>query len=143
MPQTSGSKKSVKFYNLSPAERRKWLTENNNIPADLLSILSGEEGLDAQQADHMIENVIGVFSLPLGIAQNFVVNGREVLVPMAIEEPSVVAGASFMAKLALAAGGFTAHTSDPEMIAQIQVINIPELQSARLKILEKRQLLTG
>ena len=141
MPQTSGSKKSVKFYNLSPAERRKWLTENNNIPSDLLSILSGEEGLDAQQADHMIENVIGVFSLPLGVAQNFVVNGREVLVPMAIEEPSVVAGASFMAKLALAAGGFTAHTSDPEMIAQIQVINIPELHTARMKILEKRQAL--
>ena len=141
MPLTAGSEKSVKFYNLSPAERRKWLMENYNIPVDLLSILSGEKGLDAQQADHMIENVIGVFSLPLGVARNFVVNGREVLVPMAIEEPSVVAGASFMAKLARAAGGFTAHTSDPEMIAQIQVINIPELHTARLKILEERQSL--
>jgi hydroxymethylglutaryl-CoA reductase len=89
----------------------------------------------------MIENVIGVFSLPLGIAQNFLVNGQEVLVPMAIEEPSVVAGASFMAKLARAAGGFYAHTSDPEMIAQIQVINIREIHSARLKILEARQTL--
>lgn len=139
MPLTPGSEKSVKFYNLSPAERRTWLAENYIVPSELLSVLSGEQGLDAQQADHMIENVIGVFSLPLGIARNFLVNGQEVLVPMAIEEPSVVAGASFMAKLAQAGGGFTAHTSAPEMIAQIQLINVPELQSARLKILEKRQ----
>ena len=70
----------------------------------------------------MIENVIGLYSLPLGIALNFQVNGRDVLVPMTIEEPSVVAGASFMAKLARAGGGFTATTTDPLMIGQMQVI---------------------
>ena len=72
----------------------------------------------------MIENVIGLYSLPLGIALNFQVNGRDVLVPMTIEEPSVVAGASFMAKLARAGGGFTATTTDPLMIGQMQVIHV-------------------
>ena len=70
----------------------------------------------------MIENVIGLHALPLGIAQNFMVNGRDVLVPMVIEEPSVVAGASFMARLARPAGGFFAHTTQPEMIGQMQVL---------------------
>ena len=74
---------------------------------DALAALSGAAGLTPEQADHMIENVVGTFALPLGIAQHFLVNGREVLVPMAVEEPSVVAAASFMAKLARAGGGFT------------------------------------
>ena len=68
----------------------------------------------------MIENVVGVYGLPLGIAQNFIVNGREVLVPMVIEEPSVVAGASFMARLARAGGGFFASADQPEMIGQMK-----------------------
>jgi len=61
----------------------------------------------------MIENVVGVFSLPLGVAANFVVNGRDVLVPMAVEEPSVVAGASFMARLARNTGGFMPRPVHP------------------------------
>ena len=84
---------------------------------------SNLEGLTGQ-ADQMIENVIGVFGLPLGIATNFQVNGRDVLIPMVIEEPSVVAGASFMAKLAREGGGFLAET-EPEMIGQIQVVGLP------------------
>jgi len=87
----------------------------------------------------MIENVIGVFSLPLGIAHNFIVNGQEVLIPMALEEPSVVASASYMAKLARPSGGFFAHTTAPEMIAQIQVIELDDAYSARLKILASKQ----
>ena len=86
----------------------------------------------------MIENVIGLHSLPLGIGLNFQVNGRDVLVPMAIEEPSVVAGASFMAKLARAGGGFHATTSAPEMIGQMQVINLPNINEACLKIYEHK-----
>jgi hydroxymethylglutaryl-CoA reductase len=78
----------------------------------------------------MIENVVGTHNLPLGIALNFVVNGREVLAPMAIEEPSVVAGASFMAKLARAAGGFRASTSAPEMIGQMQLLDVADLDAA-------------
>ncbi len=95
-------------------------------------------GLDPSQADQMIENVAGVFSLPLGFATNFVVNGREVLVPMVIEEPSVVAGASFMAKLARATGGFQAEADDPVMIGQIQLLDLDDLQLAQAKLLENR-----
>jgi hydroxymethylglutaryl-CoA reductase len=91
----------------------------------------------------MIENVIGMHTLPLGIALNFVVNDRQVLVPMTIEEPSVVAGASFMAKLARAGGGFSAQTSAPEMIGQMQVLDVPDMQSAEKALLdEKESLLT-
>ena len=86
----------------------------------------------------MIENVIGLYSLPLGIALNFQVNGRDVLVPMTLEEPSVVAGASFMAKLARAGGGFTATTTEPLMIGQMQVINVANLEEAKLKLYEHK-----
>jgi hydroxymethylglutaryl-CoA reductase len=86
----------------------------------------------------MVENVIGTHALPLGIGLNFQVNGRDVLVPMAIEEPSVVAGASFMAKLARSGGGFQATTDEPLMIGQMQVINVTNLELARLKLYEHK-----
>jgi hydroxymethylglutaryl-CoA reductase len=103
-----------------------------------IAALSGSGGLNPDQADHMVENVIGLHALPLGLALNFLVNGREILVPMAIEEPSVVAGASFMAKLARLGGGFTAHTTPPEMIGQMQVLDISDLASSRLALLEQK-----
>ena len=126
------------FYNLSLEERRQRLAEMGLLSPEAFAALVGEPGLTAAQADPMIENVIGTFALPLGIALNFVVNGREVLVPMAIEEPSVVAAASYMAKLARAGGGFTAHTSAPEMIGQIQILDVADPHEARLRILEAR-----
>lgn len=126
----------VKFYNLSLEERARWLMEKTGLSVDELASLTGTGGLSVDQANHMIENVIGLHMLPLGIAQNFIINGREVLVPMAIEEPSVVAGASFMARLARSGGGFTAHTTAPEMIGQMQVINLYNPAEARLKLLE-------
>lgn len=129
----------VKFYNLSIPERLEWLAQKAGLePADLAALRGG---LNAEQADHMIENAVGVFGLPLGVAQNFVVNGREVLVPMAVEEPSVVAGASFMAKLVRAGGGFMAHASAPEMIGQMQILDLADPQAARLKLLEQRERL--
>src|ERR1051325_2008999 len=87
----------------------------------------------------MIENVIGLYSLPLGIALNFTVNGRDVLVPMTLEEPSVVAGASFMAKLARAGGGFIATTTEPLMIGQMQVIHVTNLEEAKFKLYEQKE----
>lgn len=128
------------FYNHTLEERLTTLS--SYLSPEDVTVLSGKAGLTATQADHMIENVIGLYALPLGIALNFVINGRDVLVPMAIEEPSVVAGASFMAKLVRAGGGFSAHTTQPEMIGQIQVLDIPALEDARIAILaNKEQLL--
>lgn len=104
MPNSSNEK--LKFYQLSPEERLERLTEETGLSQSDADILSGKAGLSAEDADHMIENVIGRFSLPLGIARYFKVNGRDIPVPMVVEEPSIVAGASFMAKLALKTGGF-------------------------------------
>jgi len=126
------------FYNLSIEERLARLAEAAGLSPDTLSAFRFEGGIDADAADHMIENVVGIHGLPLGIGLNFLVNGRDVLVPMAIEEPSVVAGASFMAKLARAGGGFTASTTEPLMIGQMQVLDIAELQKAQAAILEKK-----
>ncbi len=125
------------FYNLTLEERRAKLAEAaNQTPEDLIPFTTG--GLSAESAEHMIENVIGMYSLPMGIGLNFMVNGRDVLIPFVIEEPSVVAGASFMAKLARAGGGFTATTTEPLMIGQMQLINIVNMNEARLKIYEHK-----
>lgn len=129
------------FYNLDLEERRRVLASIGRLTPEELDILSGRASLTVEQADQMIENVVGLYSLPLGIALNFVVNGREVLVPMAIEEPSVVAGASYMARLVREGGGFWAHTSSPEMIGQIQLLDLSDPASARLKILENKESL--
>ncbi|MEW6094091.1 MAG: hydroxymethylglutaryl-CoA reductase, degradative [Chloroflexota bacterium] len=131
------------FYNLPLDDRLDKLAEAARLsPEESESLRTG--GLTPDQADHMIENAVGTFGLPLGIGLNFIVNGREVLVPMAIEEPSVIAGASFMAKLARAGGGFTATTSEPHMIGQMQVLDVVNLETARLMLLEhKAELLAA
>jgi len=130
-----------KFYQITQKERLARLVDETGLSDADAKILSGEAGLSAQDADHMIENVIGTFSLPMGIARYFKVNGREVSVPMVVEEPSIVAGASFMAKLALRTGGFFAHTSSPEMIGQLQIINLDDPASARMKLLAEKDAL--
>ena len=125
------------FYNLTLDERRAKLAEaSGQTPESLLPFTTG--GLSAESADHMIENVIGMYALPVGIGLNFMVNGRDVLIPFVVEEPSVVAGASFMAKLARAGGGFTATTTEPLMIGQTQLINVVNMNEARLKIYEHK-----
>lgn len=130
------------FYNLSLDERLVVLRQTGQLTDEELSALRGAPGLTAGQADHMVENTLGVYALPLGIALNFVVNRQEVLVPMAIEEPSVVAGASYMARLARAGGGFVAQADAPEMIGQVQLLEIKDLEQAQADILaEKEQLL--
>jgi hydroxymethylglutaryl-CoA reductase len=133
-----------KFYKLSIAERLQQLADGGYLNEEDLAALSGSPGLTAAQADHMIENVVGTYALPLGIAQHFVVNGREVLVPMVIEEPSVVAAASYMARLAKAGGGFTATCTPPEMIGQMQILEVNDLEGARKKLLaNKKKLLSA
>jgi hydroxymethylglutaryl-CoA reductase len=130
------------FYNLPVSERTQRLAEAGALDAASLVALSGVTGLERDLADHMIENVVGTYSLPLGIALNFVVNGREVLVPMVIEEPSVVAGASYMAKLARAASGFHASANAPEMIGQMQLLDVSNMDAATAAIEKaKKELL--
>jgi hydroxymethylglutaryl-CoA reductase len=141
MDSTPQKRSQTKFYNLSLEERRQYLAEQAGLSVEDLAALSGEAGLKAELADHMVENAVGVFSLPLGVAQNFLINGRDVLVPMAIEEPSVVAAASFMAKLVRYGGGFFAHTTPPEMIGQMQIIDLADPYTARLTLLENRSRL--
>ena len=132
-------KKEPKFYELPISSRLEHLAREADLPLDELLPLDGMHGLTPETADHMIENAVGVFGLPLGIARNFLINGRDVLVPMAIEEPSVVAGVSFMAKLARAGGGFRAETTAPEMIGQLQLLDIPDPAAAKEKILAQRE----
>ncbi len=124
------------FHEQALADRLRRLAEASGMTPEALAAFSGAAGLTPEQADHMIENAVGVFGLPLGVAMNFVVNGREVLVPMAIEEPSVVAGASFMAKLARAGGGFRATSNEPQMIAQLQVLDLKDPDEARRRVLD-------
>jgi hydroxymethylglutaryl-CoA reductase len=126
------------FYDLPRAQRLEALAIAAGLDADTTAALAGPAGLTADQADHMIENVVGLYSLPLGIAVNFLVNDRELLVPMVIEEPSVVAGASFMARLAREGGGFHAETTAPEMIAQLQVMDVGDLAAARDALLAEK-----
>jgi len=126
------------FYDKSLAERGMEVARLAGLEAGDLAALDGSAGLLPAQADHMIENVIGTHSLPLGIATNFVINGREVLVPMAIEEPSVVAGASFMARMVREGGGFTAQATAPEMIGQMQILDVVNIQAARKALLEHK-----
>ena len=102
-----------KFYQMTIKERHQQLREETGLSEEDMLRLSGEHGLDENTADRMIENVVGSYALPLGIARNFVINGKPYAIPMVIEEPSVVAAASNGARLAKAAGGFTAEADAP------------------------------
>ena len=124
--------------NLSPQQRLAAVSKAINCNQDLLNDLKGEGSLPLKIADGMIENVVGRFELPLGIATNFQVNGKDYLIPMAVEEPSVVAAASHMAKLARMSGGFQAVSDRPIMRGQIQVMDLENLHSSKAKILEHK-----
>jgi hydroxymethylglutaryl-CoA reductase len=118
------------FYNLTLERRRGALADLVGIdPAQLERPL-----LDVPTADHMIENVVGVYGLPLAVALNFVVNGRDRLVPMCVEEPSVVAAASNAARMVRDTGGFVAEVDEPIMLAQIQLGDVPDPERARAAI---------
>jgi hydroxymethylglutaryl-CoA reductase len=105
---------------------------------DLTALQGGIGTLSLERADKMIENVIGTYNLPLGVATNFVINGEDKLIPMVVEEPSIVAGASYAAKLVRAGGGFQASNTEPVMIGQVQLVNVAAPHSARHDILAHR-----
>jgi len=126
----------LRFYELTLQERGSYLQKQTGLTDAEMDALCGLAGLAPASADKMVENAIGIYSLPMGIAQNFVVNGRKVWVPMVVEEPSVVAGASFMARLARAGGGFFASADEPCMIGQMQILGLPDLEKARKLLLD-------
>jgi hydroxymethylglutaryl-CoA reductase len=121
------------FYKLPPDERLKAVADQAGLAIDDLAQV--EDGLQIAQADKMVENVIGVFQVPLGIATNFVIDGRQVLIPMATEEPSVIAAASNGARMAREAGGFSTSSTGPVMRALIQATGIEDPFGARQAIL--------
>jgi hydroxymethylglutaryl-CoA reductase len=119
-------------------DRLRFLAEFCDLTAEELNLLSDTGSLSFHVADRMIENVVGAFPIPLGIAVNFLINEKDYLIPMAIEEPSVIAAASFAARMAREGGGFHTTSSPPVMIGQIQTVNVPDPHRARLAIYSRK-----
>nr|AIE98324.1 3-hydroxy-3-methylglutaryl-coenzyme A reductase (mvaA) [uncultured marine group II/III euryarchaeote KM3_05_F04]AIF20139.1 hydroxymethylglutaryl-CoA reductase, degradative (mvaA) [uncultured marine group II/III euryarchaeote KM3_88_E02] len=123
------------FYKLSVEERRNMVAELSGLDAEGVSALAATGELSEAAADRIIENVIGTLALPVGVATNFIVDGEHYLVPFALEEPSVVAAASNMAKRCHAKGGFVSNNTDPIMIGQIQVVGCEDPFGAKEAVL--------
>jgi hydroxymethylglutaryl-CoA reductase len=126
------------FYKLSPEKRLRVLKEFADLTDEEAALLRNAGSLPLELADRMIENVVGVFPLPLGIAVNFLVNDKNYMIPMAIEEPSVVAAASYAAKMARGGGGFHTSSTPPVMIGQVQVVGVKDPYAARMRLLEAK-----
>ncbi|WP_208980181.1 hydroxymethylglutaryl-CoA reductase, degradative [Roseibium suaedae] len=126
------------FRNLTPQQRWQKVVEAVDLDDADAALLAQPGALPLATADGMIENVVGTFELPLGVAANFTINGNDYIIPMAVEEPSVVAAASFMARIVRDCGGFQTSVTDPLMRAQVQIIGLSDPYGARLKILSER-----
>lgn len=127
------------FYKLTPKERLNLVKEIAGLTEEEATMLQNTGSLSLDVADRMIENVIGVFPIPLGIGVNFLINGRDYLIPMAIEEPSVVAAASYAAKMVRDGGGFHTSSTPPIMIGQIQAVGIKDPYAARMKVIHAKE----
>ena len=131
------------FYKLSVSERRKLLAEIAELSDEQVEAWAHSGELDEESADRMIENVVGTYSLPIGVATNFVIDGSHYAIPFVLEEPSVVAAASNMAKRCLANGGFSSDNDDPVMIGQIQVVGCEDPNGAMESILAAKEELVS
>ena len=127
------------FYKLGMNERAQIVKEFADLTDEEVGLLKSTGSLQPNLADRMIENVVGVFPIPLGIAVNFLINGRDYLIPMAIEEPSVVAGASYAAKMTRSKGGFFTSSTEPVMIGQIQIVKVRDPYRAKMEILKAKK----
>ncbi|MHB1946003.1 MAG: hydroxymethylglutaryl-CoA reductase, degradative [Metallibacterium sp.] len=127
------------FFKLSVSDRvriiheRGWLSD-----ADYQMLISGEHTLKVHKADKMIENVVGVMGLPIGLGLNFLVNGRDYVVPLVVEEPSIVAALSSAAKVVRGASGFQVESTAPVLIGQVQVIGAPHPARAKAVLLQRK-----
>ena len=126
------------FYSLSLEERRRVLAAAAGLPEDSATSAALQSGAAVELLDQFVENVVGGFSLPLGIAVNFVVDGTDVLIPMAVEESSVVAAASNMARLVRNTGGFVTEVLEDLMIGQVQISDVPDLDAAQAAIAARK-----
>ncbi len=127
-----------KFHEKTRDEKLKVLESFSNLSKEDIQILKNEGGITFDQANNMVENAIGTISYPLGIATNFKINGKDYLIPMVIEEPSVIAAASKAAKIARKHGGFTMEADDSYSIGQIQVVDV-DVKSGASKIMAKSE----
>ena len=128
------------FYKMSVLERKKMISEIHDLSDKEYHLFDGN-ALSVDTANNMIENVVGTYSLPLGLGLNFLINGKDYTIPMAVEEASVVASASYIAKIVRDAGGFITEATDRVMIGQIQVIGSPDLYEAKEAVLKEKESL--
>ena len=136
----AASSRIPNFFKMGIEERVAALRDRGVLTEeDLRTLASGEHTLKLHIADKMIENVVGVFGLPLGIGLNFLVNGRDYIVPLSVEEPSIVAGLSGAARTARLSGGFQAEATEPILIGQVQVVQLPDVARARQEVLKRKQ----
>ena len=126
------------FYKITVAERRSLVSESTGVSAEQMARAFDDGGLNPEAADKFVENVLGVYALPLGVALNVRVNGHDHVVPMVVEEPSVVAAASNAAKMVRAGGGFYVDIDEPIMISQVQLIEVEDLESGPQAILARK-----
>lgn len=139
MQKTQKNSRLQGFYQLDPQQRLEMVRSFDGLNEDDIQMLRGGHSvLTVERADKMIENVVGTFELPLGIATNFQINGKDKLIPMVVEEPSIVAGASYAARLTRAGGGFQTSSTAPLMIGQVQLVNIAAPEGARHTILARK-----
>ena len=122
------------FYKLTLAQRLNEISKRTGIALDRLTSLTHDGGLDPEAADKVVENVLGVYGLPFGVALNFTINGRDHLVPMVVEEPSVIAAASNAARMIRAGGGFVAECIGNSMIGQVHLWDVPDAKSAKAAV---------
>jgi len=127
------------FYKLSPEKRLEFLKNFAGLTDEEVALLRNTGSLPLDLADRMIENVVGAVPIPLGIGVNFLINNRDYLIPMAIEEPSVVAAASYAAKMVRDGGGFYTSSTLPVMIGQIQVVGMKDPYAAKMRLLQARE----
>ena len=126
------------FYKLAPRERLAIIKDFANLTDEEVRMLENTGSLPMDVADHMVENAIGVLPEPLGIGMNFQINNKDYLIPMATEEPSVIAAASYAARMVRDGGGFHTSSTEPIMIGQIQVVKLENAEDAKKKVLDAK-----
>ncbi len=137
-PAASGSR-IPNFFKMTVAERITALRERDLLSEeDIRALATADHTLRLPVADKMIENVVGVFGLPMGLGLNFLINGKDYVVPLVVEEPSIVAGLSGAARMARLGGGYTASSTEPVLIGQVQAVNIDDPEAARKELLEQK-----